>query len=137
MTGDVREPKKRSLLSLIADVPSLLGDLVRNEIELLKQELAAKIKHAGIGLGLLAGAGAFAFFTIGVLTAAAILGLAVALPAWAAALIVGGALLLITLILVLTGVGQLKRATPKPAETITSVKKDVNAIKGIGKRAQR
>jgi hypothetical protein len=137
MTGDVREPKKRSLLSLIADVPSLLGDLVRNEIELLKQELAAKIKHAGIGLGLLAGAGAFAFFTIGVLTTAAILGLAVALPAWAAALIVGGALLLVTLILVLAGVGQLKRATPKPAETITSVKKDVNAIKGIGKRAQR
>jgi putative superfamily III holin-X len=136
MTGDLREPRRRSLFSLIADVPTLLADLVRNEIELLKQEITAKIKHAGIGLGLLAGAGAFAFFTIGVLTAAAILGLAEVIPAWAAALIIGGGLLLITLILLLIGVGQLKRATPTPTETITSVKKDVNAIKGIGKRAQ-
>jgi hypothetical protein len=134
MTAETREPRRRSLFSLIADVPGLLADLVRTEIDLLKSELVAKLKHAGIGLGLIAGAGAFAFFTIGLLATAAVLGLAEAVPGWAAALIIGGVLLLITVILAGVGVAQLKRADPTPDQTIANVKKDMNAIKGVGKR---
>jgi hypothetical protein len=127
--------KKRSLFTLIADLPRLFGDLVREEIEQLKAELLAKAKHAGVGFGLFAAAGFFAFFAIAVLIATAILGIAVALPGWLAALIVGVALLLITAILVAIGVAQVKRGIPPaPTETIKSVKKDVMAIKGIGKR---
>jgi len=70
-----------------------------------------------------------------VLLAAAVLGIATALPAWLAALIVGVALLIITTVLVLIGVRQLKAGVPPvPTETIDSVKHDVDAIKGIGKR---
>jgi hypothetical protein len=127
--------KKRSLFALIADLPRLLGDLVREEIEQLKAEMLAKVKHAGVGIGLFAAAGFFAFFAIAVLIATAILGIAVALPAWLAALIVGVALLIIAAILVGIGVTQVKRGIPPaPTETIESVKKDVMAIKGIGKR---
>jgi hypothetical protein len=44
-------------------------------------------------------------------------------------------LLIIMIALVLVGIRLLKRgAPPVPEETIASVKKDVNAIKGIGKR---
>lgn len=126
---------KRSLFKLIGDLPGYLVDLLRSELELLKAELVEKLKHAGIGIGLVAGGAFFAFFAFAVLLAAAVLGIATALPAWLAALIVGGALVLITAILVLIGVNQLKRGTPPvPTETIASVKKDVNAIKGIGKR---
>jgi len=42
--------QKRSLLSLIADLPRLLGDLGREEIAQLKAEMLGKIKHAGIGV---------------------------------------------------------------------------------------
>jgi uncharacterized membrane protein len=127
--------KKRSLFALIADLPRLFGDLVREEIEQLKAELLAKAKHAGVGIGLFAAAGFFAFFAIAVLIATAILGIAVALPGWLAALIVAVALLAITAILVAAGVTQVKRGIPPaPTETIKSVKKDVMAIKGIGKR---
>jgi predicted phage tail protein len=126
---------KRSLFSLIGDLPHLLVDQVRNEIELLKKELTDKIKHAGIGIGLLVGAGAFAFFFALVLTAAGILGLATVLPAWAAALIVAGVLLLITVILALVGIAQLRSSTPAtPEKTITSIKQDVRTIQGTGKR---
>ena len=126
---------KRSLFKLIGDLPGYLVDLLRSELELLKAELIEKAKHAGIGIGLVAGGAFFGFFTFAVLLTAAILGIATALPAWLAALIVGGALLLITAILVLVGVKQLKEGTPPvPTETIASVKQDVNAIKGIGKR---
>ena len=124
---------KRSLISLITDLPKLFGDLVRGEIESLKAELVEKLKHAGIGIGMLAVAGVFAFFATGVFTAAGILGLAEVLPAWASALIVGGALLVITMMLALVGVSQIKRGTPPtPDKTIESIKKDVDVIKGIG-----
>jgi len=130
-----QELPKKSVFKLIADLPGYLVDLLRSELELLKAELISKIKHAGIGVGLLAAGAFFAFFAFAVLLAAAVLGIATALPGWLAALIVGGALLVITAVLVLVGVNQLKRGTPPvPTETIESVKKDVNAIKGIGKR---
>jgi predicted phage tail protein len=130
-----QETPKKSVFKLIADLPGYLVDLLRSEIELLKTELISKVKHAGIGIGLVAGGAFFAFFAFAVLLAAAVMGIATALPGWLAALIVGGALLVITVVLVLVGVNQLKRGTPPvPTETIESVKKDVNAIKGIRKR---
>ena len=114
------------------DLPGLLIDQIRNEFELLKQEVVGKLKDAGSGIGLLVAAGCCAFFAIVVLITAAILSLAEVLPGWAAALIVVGALLIITVILVGIGLQQLRRGTPPaPTETITSVKKDINAIKGI------
>ena len=133
MTGE--PAPKRSLFKLIGDIPSLLMDLVRGEIESFKQELIGKLKHAGIGIGLLAGAGVFAFFAVLVLIAAAVLGLATVLPAWAAALIVGGVILIIAGILVAIGLRSLKKGVPPaPTETIESIKKDVQTIKGTGKR---
>ena len=129
--------KKRSLFALIADLPRLVGDLIREEIEQLKNELIGKVRHAGIGVALFAAAGFFAFFALAVLVAAAVLGIAQALPAWLAALIVAAALLVITGILAALGAAQLKRGLPPtPTETIHSVRQDVNAVKGIGKRVR-
>ncbi|CAN5294013.1 hypothetical protein BH09ACT5_BH09ACT5_23730 [soil metagenome] len=135
MTGVPEPAPRRGLFKLIADIPTLLMDLVRGEIESFKQELIGKLKLAGVGLGLLAGAATFAFFALLVLIAAAVLGLATVLPAWASALIIGGAILVIAVILALLGVTSLKKGVPPaPTETIKSIKKDVRAIKGIGKR---
>jgi amino acid transporter len=130
-----RELPKRSLFKLIGDLPGYLVELLRSELERLKQELVEKAKHLGVGVGLIAAGAFFAFFAFAVLVTAAVLGIATALPAWLAALIVAFALVVITAILVLVGVKQLKRGVPPvPEETIASVKEDVNAIKGIGKR---
>ena len=131
----VTPPRKRSLFGLIGDLPGLVMDLVRNEIEQLKQEMIGKAKHAGIGIGILAGAATLLFFALAVLIAAAVLGLGTVLPAWAAALIVGGAILLIAGLLVVIGLNQLKQGKPTPEKTIESVQQDVKAIKGTGKRA--
>ena len=129
------ETPKRSLFKLIADLPGYIVELVKSELEQLKAEIIGKIKLAGIGIGAFVVAGAFAFFALGVLVAAGILGLATVLPGWAAALIVAGVLLLITAILVFVGIGLLKKgAPPTPTDTIASVKEDVNAFRGTGKR---
>ena len=137
MTGVPEPAPKRSLFKLIGDIPSLLMELVRGEIESFKNELVGKLKLAGVGIGLLLGAATFAFFALLVLMAAAVLGLATVLPAWASALIIGGAILIIAVILALVGVSSLKKGVPPaPTETIKSIKKDVRTIKGTGKRAQ-
>src|SRR3954462_5267856 len=112
MTGVPDPAPKRSLFKLIGDIPSLLMDLVRGEIESLKQEIVGKLKHAGVGIGLLAGAATFAFFALLVLIAAAVLALATVLPAWASALIIGGAILVIAVILALIGISSLKKGVP-------------------------
>jgi Flp pilus assembly protein TadB len=131
----IEDRSKRSLFALIADLPRLLAELVKDEIEQFKQEMIRKLKHAGIGAALFAAAGLFGFFLLAVLIAAAILGLAVVLPGWAAALIVAGVLLVIVAVLVGVGAAQVKKSLPPaPVQTIASVKKDVNAIKGIGRR---
>lgn len=135
MTGTPEPVQRRGLFKLIADIPSLLMDLVRGEIESFKQELIGKLKLAGVGIGLLVGAATFLFFALLVLLAAAVLGLATVLPAWAAALIVGGGILVIAVILALIGISSLKKGVPPaPTETIKSIKKDVRVIKGTGKR---
>lgn len=136
MTGTPTTAGKRSLLKLIADVPTLLVDLVRGEFESLKQEILDKLKHAGIGIGLLAAAATFAFFALLVLIAAAVLGLATVVPAWASALIIGGGVLLIAVVLALVGVGSLKRGVPPaPTRTILSIKKDIRTIKGTERKS--
>jgi hypothetical protein len=126
--------ERRSLFSLITGLPGMLIELVKSEIEQLKAELLRKLKHAGIGVGFLVVAAVFAFFMAGVLTAAGILGLAVVLPDWLAALIVAAALLVIVVIFVLVGLNQLKKSGPEPTETIDSVRRDLRVIKGTAER---
>ncbi|MGV8970029.1 MAG: phage holin family protein [Microbacteriaceae bacterium] len=131
----VDQSPRRSLFKLIGDLPGFLVDLVKSELELLKKELTDKLKLAGVGIGLLVVAASVAFFALAVFIAAAVLGLSEVLPGWVSALIVGGALLLIAALLVLAGVTSLKRSNPPtPQNTIASVKKDVDAITGSGKR---
>ncbi|MET0990214.1 MAG: phage holin family protein [Glaciihabitans sp.] len=139
MTEPVRDAsyrdKKRSIFQLISDVPTLVRDLVKGEIELLKTEIIAKLKIAGIGVGLILGAVIVLFFFIGVLLTAGILGLATVMPGWLAALIVAFVLLIAIAILAWIGYRELKKAMPPlPEATIKNVKRDINAIRGVGKR---
>ena len=107
-----------------------LSRLVRNEIQLAQTEISAKIKQAGMGVGAFGGAGVLALYGLGVLIAAAILGLALVLPAWLAALIVGVVVLAIAGVVALVGKKKISEAGPAvPEKTVASVKEDVAEIK--------
>jgi hypothetical protein len=129
--------KKRSLIQLVTDIPTLVRELVTGEIELLKAEMIRKAKALGIGAALIFGAAVVLLFFIGVLLTAAILGLATTgLPAWLCALIVAFVLLIAAGILGLIGYRKLKTGLPPvPKETISGLKKDLNVVRGVGKRA--
>jgi uncharacterized membrane protein YqjE len=134
--AEIKPQKKRSLLTLLTDVPTLVRELVQGEIELFKSEMIAKLKALGIGAGILAGAAVVLLFFVGVLLTAAILALGLVMPYWLAALVVAFVLLVVAGILGLIGYRKLKKGIPPvPTETIHGLKKDLNAIKGIGKRA--
>ncbi|QJU55515.1 phage holin family protein [Herbiconiux sp. KACC 21604] len=133
MTEERDKKARRSLVSLFAELPTLIVQLLKDELENLKRELTSRLAKLGIGVGLLVAAGLFAFFALAVLIAAAVLGLATVLPAWLAALIVAGGLLLLVAILALVGIGSIKKgAPPVPEDAITSIKKDINVVKGLG-----
>jgi len=90
--------------------------------------MTRKAKRMGRGAGMFGGSGLVALYGIGCLLAAAIIGLASVVPAWAAALIVGGALLVIAGVAALMGKSQVSKAVP-PEQTVQSVKADVEEIK--------
>ena len=124
------------MFALLADIPTLVGDLVQREIELVKAELVEKFKALGVGAGLIAGALIVLLGMLGVLLTAAIFALTLTgLPGWAAALIVAGVLLIIAVILGLIGYRILMKGVPPvPTEAMDSLRRDLRAIKGIGKR---
>ncbi|ODA90928.1 hypothetical protein ATY41_07640 [Leifsonia xyli subsp. xyli] len=132
--SDSRNARKKPFGKLITALPRLVVGVLKAEVEHLKAEFAAKVKYAGVGIGLFLVAAVLLFFALGVLVAAAVLGLAVVLPGWAAALTVFGALALIAAILVLIGVASFKKVNGlAPKETIASVRSDADALRGMGK----
>jgi hypothetical protein len=134
VTDELRAKNSRSLFTLLRDLPTQLVALLKAELVRLKTEMVAKAIKAGVGIGLFVVAGLFGFFLLAVLIAAAVLGLAVVFPGWLAALLVAAGLLVLVIIFGLLGLRFLSKAMPpKPVETMTSVKDDVNAIKGVGK----
>ena len=123
-------PADASLGDLVRNMSADLSRLVRNEMQLAQTEITEKLKHAGAGVGAFGGAGVLALYGVGVLIAAAVLGLALVLPAWLAALIVGVVVLAIAGIAALVGKKQLSQAAPAvPERAVASVKTDVAEIK--------
>lgn len=114
------------------------GRLAHLEVELAKSELAAKGRRAGIGAGMFGGAGAFGFYALGALAAAAILGLATALAGWLAALIVAAAFGALAAFLALVGKNKVAQASPPiPEQASESVKEDVRWARIRAQRARR
>jgi Flp pilus assembly protein TadB len=129
--GPARPLSEQSTAELVQRASEQISLLVRDELALAKAELAEKGKHAGLGIGLFGGAGAFAFYGLGALIATGILLLALVMPAWLAALIVTVALFLCAGIMALVGKRQVKQAVPPVPEAAASgLKADVDTVKG-------
>ena len=120
------EPALAELVGRLADD---IKQLTRQEAELAKHELGEKLDDAkrpaaALGLGVAAlSAGLM------VLLAASVLALATLMPAWGAALLVGGLTSALGAVLLLTAKVQLSRLSFTPTRTLENVERDVAAIK--------
>ena len=123
--------KGKSFLSLITDVPHLIAELIRAEIELLKAELISKLKSVGIGLGLFVISLSLILLTLLLLIFAGVFALSLVLPLWAATLIVAGVVLVTAIVIAGIGAAVMARTkSPLPNETVESIRKDIRVIRG-------
>jgi hypothetical protein len=117
--------------ALVAQLSTDVSRLVRDELQLAKAELKVKGKEAGIGIGLFGGAGTIALYGVGALVAAAILGLAAAVPAWLSALLIALVLFAIAGVAAVLGKRHVSHATPPlPKQAVEGVHDDLEALKG-------
>ncbi|MFB4310326.1 phage holin family protein [Actinomadura sp. GTD37] len=115
---------------LVRQAAQQVSELMRAELRLAVAELKDKGRHAGTGAGMFGGAALVALYGVAVLLAAAVAGIAVALPVWAAALIIGGFLVLVAGVLALMGRSQTRRATPaKPEMAMDEARQTVAELK--------
>lgn len=128
-TTTVPGPGPSSIGQLFAKVSEQLSRLVRDEITLAKMQFTEKGKRFGMGAAFLAAAGVVALYAVAVLIAAVILGLAEALPAWLAALIVAVVLLLVAGVAAFMGKKAIDKANQVEANPQDALKQDVEAIK--------
>lgn len=126
-----RPSEDNSLGDLVATATKDLSALLHMEIELAKAELKSDLKQAGLGFGLLGGAGALAaigglFLLVGV----ALL-IAIPLTIWAGFLIVAAPFLVGSALFGLLGLEHARRVG-KPGRTIETVKKDLALMRHPG-----
>jgi uncharacterized membrane protein YqjE len=120
-----------STAELVRQAAEQISRLVRDELALAKVEMTEKGKKAGVGAGLLGGGGLVALYGVAALLTAIVLGLAEAMPAWLAALIVTVVLFAVAGVLALLGKKNVAKATPaKPEQAIAGLKEDVATVKG-------
>lgn len=137
--GTRRDPASEpSIAELARQLSEQTSRLARQEVELAKAELAVKGRRAGIGAGMFGSAGVFGFYALGVLIAAAVLGLARGVAAWLAALIIGAVLAAVAGLLALQGKTKVQQATPPvPEQATESVKEDVQRAKAGAQAGRR
>jgi uncharacterized membrane protein YqjE len=133
-TGDRTESRplaaELGTAELVKQASQQITELVRGELRLAVAEVKDKGTRAGVGAGVLGGAGLVAGYGVAALLAAVIAALALVLPVWAAALIVGAVLLAVAAGLAIVGRGKVTDAMPPtPDEAIDSTKQDVAEIR--------
>jgi hypothetical protein len=117
--------------SLLRRLVDDVGLLFAQEVALLKAETTkaiADLKTAAVSIAM---GGAVAFMGAFFLLLAAVYGLSNVVEPWLAALIVGGVVTLIGIIMLATGRRKLEPAAIAPRRTAAALRKDTQMIKGV------
>jgi len=121
--------EERSLGDLFSELASETSTLVRQEVALAQTELTQKAASVGKNVGFLVVGGAVGYAALLAVLAAAVIGLAQFVPAWAAALIVGAAVGIVAFVLVSSALKALQKTDLTPRQTVESLKEDAEWLK--------
>jgi uncharacterized membrane protein YqjE len=119
----------RSFSDVMQDIVHNVQEIVRSEVRLAKTEIgeeAAKAKSSAVLLGAGAVTAIFATFY---LLFTIFQALALLMPPWAAALIVGAALAIVATLMLMAGVRRFKQIHPAPERTVETIKENVEWAK--------
>jgi uncharacterized membrane protein YqjE len=136
--GRATELRDQGIGDLVKELSGQVSTLVRQEVALARAEVSEKGKKASVGAGMFGGAGVAGLLMLASLTAFLILVLHLAMPAWAAALIVTALWGAVAGVLALQGRTKLhEMGKPVPEQTIETVKEDIQWAKHPTKSATR
>ncbi len=123
------DPAAISVGQLVGEAASDLSKLMRLELELAKAEVKEEAKKAGKGAGLLGAAGLAGYFVLLFLSLTLMFALDSFMPIGWAALIVAVLWAIVGAIAFTRGRAQMKTVSPKPEQTIETLKEDVEWAK--------
>jgi hypothetical protein len=129
MSVESKPAPDASIGELMSQLSAQTSRLVRDEMRLAQREFQESVKHAGMGAGLFSAAGLLAFFGLAAFISAAVAGLSLVLPVWAAALIVGVILFMAAGVAALVSKKQADEVTPAAPKTVENVKADIREVK--------
>ena len=123
----------RSFSDLFQDIIRNVQEIVRSEVRLAKTEIREEVVKAKSAM-LFLGTGALtAIFAILFLLLTIVYVLALVVPSWAAALIVGGALAATANVMLMAGIKRFKKIHPTPERTVETIKENVEWAKQLTK----
>jgi hypothetical protein len=128
--ADGRDFDSHSVGGLLRQLGRDVPELLIKELALARAELASAAQSTRTGVASLATGAAILMPGVFVLLMAAVYGLALVLPMWGAALIVGGVVTLIGVAMLIAGKKKLEPGSLKPERTLHQMRKDREAIKG-------
>jgi hypothetical protein len=128
-TGTIHRGRERSAADLIEDVVRDLQDIMRSEIRLAKAEVSEKASQVTRASTMFGGAAVAGLLGGMALVTAIIAFIAMWLPVWASALIVGFTLSVAAFGLYWQGKVRLANFTPVPEQTVETIKEDVEWVK--------
>ncbi len=119
----------RPISSIFQDVVGDVTGIVRSEIKLAKAELTAEARQFARALPLTVAGAVLGLFAIGLLLTTILLAIAIALPAWLAALIVFVGTAVLAWILLTIGRARLRRIQVVPEKTVNTLKENAEWVK--------
>jgi uncharacterized membrane protein YqjE len=119
----------RSFSDVMQSIVGNIQDIVRSEVRLAKTEIREEAAKTKTAASLLGGGAAIAVFATLFLLLSIVFAMALFLPLWAAALILGTVLAVAAGALIVTGLKQLKRVHPTPERTVETIKENVAWVK--------
>ena len=120
----------RSFKELFSDLMQSVSTMIRKEIELARAETSENVNKALLAAGSIAAGGILGLAALIVLLEALVLALTnMGWDAALSALVVGGVVAIIGLILIVTGTKNLKGSSLAPTRTAESLRQDAQMIK--------
>jgi acyl-coenzyme A thioesterase PaaI-like protein len=123
------QAEQRPLTELFSTMTTELSTLFRQEVQLARAEVRQEASKAGQAVGILAGGAIAALIAVLILAMAAGFGLAEIMPTGWAFAIVGVVIAIVAAVLVASGRKRLQSVSPKPDQTIETLKEDAQTIR--------
>lgn len=119
----------RSILTVLADIVGDVQQIIRAEFRLAKVELSEELVKARRRAMMAAAGLVLVILSLGVLALSAVWALALVLPPWAAALVVGASLAVIGGAITMIGIKRISQVQLPPEKTVASIKENIQWAK--------